>query len=315
MESLIYSLNATVPVFLVIVLGYFLRQVGILNGNFVTVSNAFNFRITLPVLLFCDMAGSNLREEFDIRLVLFCAVVTTVIFFSTWTLARLLLRDKTMVGAFVQVCYRSSVAVLGVAFISNIYGNAGMAPQMMLGSVPLFNIYAVVVLTFEGEKVGEARDNLVRAAKGVITNPILIGLLLGMLVAALGLSLPPAADKTLNLVGSMATPQALICIGAGFEGEKAISKIKTTVVAATVKLMVLPAVFLPVAVLMGFREDALMAVVIMLGSPTTPSSYVMAKTMGGDEVLTSSVVVATTLLSAFTLTFWIFLLRELGYLG
>lgn len=315
MESLTYSLNATVPVFLVIVLGYLFRRAGILNENFVAVSNAFNFRVTLPVLLFCDMAASNLREEFDVRLVLFCAVVTTVGFFSIWILARLLLRDKTMVGAFVQAGYRSSVAVLGVAFISNIYGSAGMAPQMMLGCVPLFNVYAVVVLTFEGEQAGAARDNLIRAAKGVAANPILIGLLLGMLVSALGLTLPAAVDKTLNMVGGMATPQALICIGAGFEGEKTIAKIKTTAAAAAVKLMVLPAVFLPAAVLMGFREDALMAILIMLGSPTTPSSYVMAKTMGGDGVLTSSAIVATTLLSAFTLTFWIFLLRQLGYLG
>ena len=116
MDSLIYSLTATVPVFLVIVLGHVLRRIGLLDGGFVTVSNAFNFRVTLPVLLFCDMAGSHLREEFDVRLVLFCATVTTVMFFAIWFLARLLLRDKSLVGAFVQACCRSSVAVLGLAF-------------------------------------------------------------------------------------------------------------------------------------------------------------------------------------------------------
>lgn len=315
MDSLIYSLNATVPVFLVIVLGYVLRRTGLLDGGFVTVSNAFNFRVTLPVLLFCDMASSQLLEEFDVRLVLFCAAVTTVMFFSIWFLARLLLRDKALVGAFVQVCYRSSVAVLGMAFITNIYGTAGMAPQMILGSVPLFNVYAVVVLTFEGAHTGLARDNLIRAARGVITNPIIIGLALGMLASVLKLSFPPVVDKTLSLVGGMATPQALICIGAGFEGNKALAKLKPTLAAAAVKLMVLPAVFLPVAVLLGFREQSLLTILIMLGSPATPSSYVMAKTMGGDEVLTSSAIVATTLLSAFTLTFWIFLFRQLGYLG
>lgn len=315
MDSLIYSLTATVPVFLVIVLGYVLRQIGLLDGGFVTVSNAFNFRVTLPVLLFCDMAGSHLREEFDVRLVLFCATVTTVMFFAIWFLARLLLRDKSLVGAFVQACYRSSVAVLGVAFITNIYGNARMAPQMILGSVPLFNIYAVAVLTFEGEHTGSAGDNLIRAARGAVTNPIIIGLALGMLASLLDLSFPPMVNKTLGMVGGMATPQALICIGAGFEGRKAVARLKPTLAAAAVKLMALPAVFLPLAVLLGFREQALLAIVIMLGSPVTPSSYVMAKTMGGDDVLTSSAIVATTLLSAFTLTFWIFLFRQLGYLG
>ena len=312
MDSLIYSLTATVPVFLVIVLGHVLRRIGLLDGGFVTVSNAFNFRVTLPVLLFCDMAGSHLREEFDVRLVLFCATVTTVMFFAIWFLARLLLRDKSLVGAFVQACCRSSVAVLGVAFITNIYGNAGMAPQMILGSVPLFNIYAVVVLAFEGEHTGSTGDNLIRAARGAVTNPIIIGLALGMLASLLDLSFPPMVNKTLGMVGGMATPQALICIGAGFEGRKAVARLKPTLAAAAVKLMALPAVFLPLAVLLGFREQALLAIVIMLGSPVTPSSYVMAKTMGGDDALTSSAIVATTLLSAFTLTFWIFLFRQLA---
>ncbi len=314
MDSLIYSLNATVPVFLVIVLGYVLRRIGLLNENFVAVSNAFNFKVTLPVLLFCDMSASHLREEFDPALVLFCAAVTTVMFFSIWFLARRLLRDKSLVGAFVQAGYRSSVAVLGIAFITNIYGDAGMAPQMILGSVPLFNIFAVVVLTFESGSGGSARAHLARAARGVATNPILIGLVLGMLWSLTGLSLPAIADKTLSSVGALATPQALICIGAGFEGRKAIAKLRPTLAAAAVKLLALPALFLPLAAALGFRGQALLAVLIMLGSPTTPSSYVMATSMGGDGVLTSSAIVTTTLLSAFTLTFWIFLYRQLGFL-
>lgn len=314
MDSLVYSLNATVPVFLVIVLGYFLRRIGLLDGNFVKVSNAFNFKVTLPVYLFCDMAGARLREEFDPELVLFCAGATTVMFFSIWFLARLLLRDKAMVGAFVQASYRSSVAVLGIAFISNIYGSAGLAPQMILGAVPLFNIYAVLVLTFESGETGAAGEQLKKALKGIVTNPILIGLVLGILASYIGLDLPAAADKTLSLVGSMATPQALICIGAGFEGSKALKKLAPTCAAAAVKLLVLPAVFGTAAVLLGFRGQALLTILIMLGSPTTPSSYVMTQNMKGDGVLASSVIVATTLLSAFTLTFWIFLGRQLGLL-
>jgi hypothetical protein len=122
-------------------------------------------------------------------------------------------------------------------------------------------------------------------------------------------------DKTLSSVAALATPQALICIGAGFEGRKALKKIKPTLAAAFIKLMVLPALFLPLAVSLGFRGQALITILIMLGSPTTPSSYVMARNMGADDTLTSSVIVATTLLSAFTLTFWIFLFRQLGYLA
>ena len=314
MDSLAYSLNATVPVFLVIVLGYLFRRAGILNEEFVRVANSFCFRITLPVLLFCNMYAADLRSDFNPRLLLFCVTVTTVMFFGIWLLTRLLLKDKTMVGAFVQACYRSSVSVLGVAFITNIYGDAGLAPQMILGSVPLFNVYAVLVLTFEGENRGSGRENLLRAAKGVVTNPVLIGVMLGMAASLLQLHIPAAVDKTLNMVGSVTTPLALICIGAGFEGKKALAKLGPTVAATVVKLAVLPGVFLPAAVALGFRGQALMTILIMLGTPTNFGCYVMAKNMKGDGVLTSSVIVSTTLFSAFTLTFWIFLYRQLGFL-
>ena len=315
MDSLIYSLNATVPVFLVMVLGYVLRRAEILNANFVAVSNKFNFKVTLPVLLFTDMAATDIRADFDGALVLFSALVTLVMFSAVWLLARLLLRDRTLIGAFVQASCRSSVAVLGIAFITNIYGDAGVAPMMILGAVPLFNILSVVVLTFEGEGAQSGVSNLKRAAVGIVTNPILIGLVLGTLSGLLCIHYPPIVDKALDLVASLATPQALICIGAGFEGRKALAKLKPTLAASAVKLVILPAVFLTLAVLLDFRDQALVALIIMLGSPSTPSCYVMAKNMNNDGVLTSSVIVATTLLSAFTLTFWIFLARWLGLIA
>ena len=83
------------------------------------------------------------------------------------------------------------------------------------------------------------------------------------------------------------SPLALVTIGAGFEGKKAIAKIKPSLAASMIKLMVLPAIFLPIAVKLGFRDQALVALVIMLGSPTTPSSYIMAKNMGHEGNLSA----------------------------
>ena len=104
-------------------------------------------------------------------------------------------------------------------------------------------------------------------------------------------------------------------IGASFEGTKAIQKLGPTVAAAFIQTVGLAAVFLPCAVALGFRDEELVALLIMLGSPTTPSSYVMAKNMGHEGVLTASCVAATTLFSALSLTFWIFVLRSGGYIA
>ncbi len=312
MDSLIYSLNATVPVFLVILIGYFLKQIKMLDGAFVKTANRFNFKVTLPALLFADLSATDIIGNFDVKYVLFCALVTITAVAGLWIGAKLFVKDKSIIGEFVQAGYRSSAAVLGVAFIQNIYGNSGMAPVMIVGCVPLFNIFAVLVLTFEGEnkKGSSVKDALLN----IVKNPIIIGIALGAAASLIKLDLPDILDKTIDMIAKISTPLALIAIGAGFEGKKAIAKIKPTAVVSVIKLIVLPAVFLPIAVKMGFRDQELVALIIMLASPTTPSSYIMSRNMGHEAVLTSSAIVVTTLLSSLTLTFWIFMARYLGYI-
>lgn len=312
MESLIYSLNATLPIFSVIVIGYILKQIGMLNDNFIEVANRFNFKVTLPILLFTDIASTNISKNFDGKYVLFCAVVTTICFWTIWFISKKVIKDPSMIGAFVQASFRGSAAILGIAFVKNIYGDAGMAPLMIIGSVPLYNIYSVIVLTFEGDNNEKGTDNIKKACINIIKNPIIIGILLGMLASLLNINFSKIVDKTLQNFAVMASPLALVAIGAGFEGKKALAKIKPTLVASFIKLKVQAALFLPLAVYLGFRDQKLIALVVMLGAPTTVSCYIMAKNMNNDGVLTSSIIVVTTLLSAFTLTIWIFILKSLG---
>lgn len=314
MENFIYSLNATIPIFLVIVIGYVLKQTGILNDEFVSVANKFNFKVTLPFLVFKDIAGANIREDFDVVFVLFCAIATTVCFFAIWGCVKLFVKDKSMIGAFVQASFRSSAAVMGIAFIQNIYGTSGMAPLMIIGSVPLYNIYSVIVLTLEAENSGQGKEKIKKALVGIITNPIIIGILLGLLVSLSGITFPTIINKTIQNMASMASPLALIAIGAGFEGRKALAKIKPTIAVAVIKLVVQTAVFLPIAIQLGFRNEKIIAILVMLAAPTTPSCYIMAKNMKNDGVLTASAVVVTTLFSAVTLTLWIYLLKTFGFI-
>ncbi len=314
MENFIYSINATLPVFLVIVLGYILMQTKMLNENFVTVANKFNFQVTLPFLVFKDISSANVRENFDLKFVLFCAGATTLCFFVIWGLTKLFVKDTTIHGAFVQASFRSSAAVMGIAFIQNIYGNSGMAPMMIIGSVPLYNIFSVIVLTMEANEQIQGSDRIKKAALGIVKNPIIIGILLGLLVSVSGITFPTLVNKTIQSVASMASPLALIAIGAGFEGKKALGKIKPTIWVAFIKLVLQTVVFLPLACMLGFRTEKLIAILIMLAAPTTPSCYIMAKNMKNDGVLTASSVVVTTLCSSITLTFWIYLIKSMGFI-
>lgn len=318
LDSLSFSLNSTMPLFLIMVLGYLLHRCGFLKDDFVGMANKLVFHVALPVQLFHDLATMDIYASFDAKYVLFCAVVTAGSILVIWGLAKLLLKDKSIVGEFVQACYRSSAAILGAAFIQNIYGTSGMSGLMILGSVPLYNIFAVIVLTLESPSLDAKAgmgEKMKKSLKGIITNPILLGIAAGFVWSLLRLPMPTLANKTLTSIASLTSPLALLAIGAGFKGVEALAKLKPTAVATVVKLVVLPALFLPLAVRCGFTDQKLVALMIMLGSVTTPASYVMARQMGHEGSLTGSVCVTTTFFSALTLTFWVTWAHSLGYIA
>ena len=312
MDSLIYSLNATIPIFAIIFLSYLLKKRGFFPDGFAEGADKIIFKVFLPVLLFKDIAAGRITETFDLKFFLFCAISTTVYFFAIWAGAEFFLKDKTMIGAFTQGAFRGSLAVLGVAFIQNIYGHAGLAPLMIVATVPLYNIYAVLVLTVRSNSVHSGVGMLRTTIKGIVTNPIILGILCGLPFSLLEIEFPAMIGKTIDLLSAPATPLALVSIGAGFEGAKAIQKLKPTLAASFIKLVLLPCIFLPIACLLGFRDQALVAILIMTGAPSTVTCYIMAKNMGGDAVLSSSIVVMTTALSAFTMTAALYFMRTIG---
>ena len=316
MNDLIYSLNATMPVFLVIVAGFLFGKAGFFNEGFITAADKFIFNVALPVMVFSDMAKSDLKADMQLPLVGYAAAATTAAFIVIWVCARLFIKDRSITGAFVQASYRSSVAVMGFAFMQNIYGGVGLMPMIVIGCVPLYNIYAVTVLTFESNsrEKGSGADKIKKSIIGICKNPIIISIVLGTAASLSGIyaHFPVIAVKTLSSISSIATPLSLLVIGASFKGAQALKKLRPTVVCCMIKLIFMPLVFVGIAIKAGFTGQALLALVIMLGSPTTPSCYIMAKNMDNDEVLTSSVITATTFFSSVTLTLCIYLCRSMG---
>ena len=311
-ENLIFSLNATVPIFLMMVLGYVLHEIGWMDDEFASKMNRFVFRVPLPVLLFGDLAAVDFARVWNMKFVMFCFGVT-VISIAVSAGISFLWKDRSIQGEFIQASYRSSAAILGIAFIQNIYGTAGMAPLMIIGSVPLYNVMAVLVLSlFKPGQRGLDRDVMKTTLWGIVTNPIILGIAAGLLWSALRLPMPQIMGKMISSVGGVTTPMGLMAMGAAFDLRKAFARVKPAVTAAFIKLIGFCAVFLPAAVRLGFREEELVAILVMLGSATTVTCFVMAKNMGHEGVLSSSVVMLTTLFSAFTLTGWLYLLRSTG---
>ncbi len=309
MSNLVFSLNATLPIFFVMVIGFCLHQIGWIDDVFAAKLNKFVFLVPLPVMLFLQLGTTDFSEVWDTKFVLFCFFATLasigLAFLLSFTLKSIPER-----GEFIQGAYRSSAAILGMAYIENIYGSATIGSLMMIGAVPLYNVMAVVVLvlTSEGNQGLDAKT-MKRTLKNVVTNPIILGILAGLIWSLLKLPMPYLLNQTLGQLSRTATPLGLLALGASIDPKKVGGELKPAILATFVKLIGLELIFLPIAVQMGFRTEKLVAIMIMLGSPTTVTSFVMAKNMGHEGTLTSNTVVLTTVLSAFTLTLWVFVAK------
>lgn len=168
-----------------------------------------------------------------------------------------------------------------------------------------------------GRLIAPERDGgaaVKRALCNVAKNPIILGILLGVPFSLLRVKLPDDSFLDAQYHWRHGDAVALLAVGASFSSGEAAKCVKPALLATAIKLFILPAVFLPIAAMMGFTGSAMIAILIMVGSPTTVSCYVMAKNMGYKGVLTSSVVMLATVLSSISLTLWIFLLRLFGLL-
>ena len=262
MDNLIFSLNATLPIFFTMLLGSFFKRVGLIDEAFSAKMNKFAFAVALPALLFQDISAVDIRESWNGGFVLFCFIATFLSITGVTVLSFFVVKREER-GEFVQGAYRSSAAILGIAFIQNIYGTSGMAPLMIIGTVPLYNAFAVIVLSLL--KPGQRKMDkalLQKTLKGIVTNPIILGIAAGFVWAILKIPQPEILQKTVKNMAVLATPLGLMAMGASFEGKKALGKLKPTLIASALKLVVLAAIFLPIAVWLGYRESELVAILV-----------------------------------------------------
>lgn len=315
LDNLLFCLNATMPIFLLMVIGYLFKKYNIISEQFSKELNSFVFKIALPVLVFNELSKENFSDVWDTGFVIFCFMATLI---SIAILALISVLNKKIddKAEFIQASFRSSAALLGVGIVTNLYGSAGYVPLMIVGAVPLYNITAVILLSVLKPERNEKLDKKVlkRTLIGIITNPILIGIFVGFVWSISGIKMPTIAEKTTTYVGNTATPLGLIALGASLDLKSFGNRVKTVMVATFFKLIGFCLLFIPVALYMDYRKDKLIAILIMLGSPTTVSSFVMAKSMGHDGQTSAGTVMCSTLFSAFTLTLWLFILKTMNYI-
>lgn len=314
-SNLIFCLNATMPIFIMMIIGYLFRKYNIISEQFTKEMNSFVFKIALPVLVFNELAGENFSDIWDTGFVIFCFVVT-VLQITISAIFSIVSKKVDDNAEFIQASFRSSAALLGVGIVQNLYGEAGFVPLMIVGAVPLYNITAVSLLSILKPEKNESlsKEVLKKTLFGIITNPIILGIIVGFLWSIFKIPRPFIFERTTTYIGNLATPLGLMALGASLDFKSIGNKVFSVVSATTFKLVIFCMLFIPVALQFGYRKDKLLAILIMLGSPTTVSSFVMARSMGHDGQTSAGTVMLSTLFSAFTLTLWLFILKSADFI-
>ena len=308
--NFVACLDAVLPIFGLILLGYAAKCMGLLDRNDVRKMNKVFFRFFLPVMLFYSLYTSELSTAVQPSLIAYALGCTLLIFFVSLALVRHVEPERSRRGVIVQGLFRSNLVFIGLPVVESLMGAENLGPVVLLIAtvVPLFNILAVVVLEYYG---GE-RTRPGRLFLDILKNPLIIGSAAGFLFLVAGWKLPLPLETLARQMNQACSPVMLFLLGAFLQPEGLKNDRRAVLWVSFGRLMIVPAVTLIPAVLLGWRGVALASLLPVFASSTAVNSFTMAQQMGGDAELAGNIVVATSALCSLTLFLWCFLFKTLG---
>ena len=313
MENLILSFQVVLPLFIMMVLGYFIRSIRLVDDHSVKHLNNVVFRVFLPVLLFCNVYHCDLEGTIRPKLMIFAPICVLISFFLTFVIVCFLEKENSRRGVLIQGIFRSNFIIFGLPVTISLYGEeaGGIAALLIAVIIPIFNIFSVAALEIFSDK---GKFNWKKIIKGIVTNPLIIASILALIALLSGIKIPTVLDDVLSDIGGVATPLGLMILGASFAFSAVRDRLREIIIGVAGKLVIIPLIFLPIAIAMGFRGAELVALLALFGSPTAVSSFTMAQQMGGDSELAGHLVVLGSLFSILTMFLWIFILKQMAFI-
>lgn len=309
LESLSFALEVTLPISLIIGLGILFKRIGWVTEEFAKTGSALVFNVTLPCLLFVNIATTNLTDHFPMLLIVLAASVMTVSFLVMHILAYGI-TVKGARGAFVQGACRGNMAIVGLALSVNAFGSSALSIASMYLAVlvvPL-NIFSILTLYYHQEKTPKFYE----VAKSVFTNPLAIAIFAAIVMALLPFNPPKLLLDTGSYIAKMTLPLALLCVGATIRWQEfRASGVLYWAIGS--KLVFIPVLATVLGFYFGLREEQLGVLFMMTAAPTAAAAYPMVRNIGGDYHLTAAIIAGSTLLSIVSSTLGLFILRHLQW--
>ena len=309
MNDLFVCLNAILPVFFIMAVGYLARRIGLVREELLSGMNAVAFKVFMPLMNFYNIYSSNLSSSWRPGLLLFAALGILVMFSLGMLISRLMPLRPESRGTFAQALFHANFLILGIPVARNLVpgGDAGVVSMLAAVTGLVFNILAVIALENGGEK--QDRKKLLL---DILCHPLVYSSVVAVVFLLLGIRLPVPVDSAVRDMGRVASPLMLFLLGAFFRFRGFRGRGKALAVICLGRLVVFPAIGLACAVLLGFRGMEFVSLLVLFASPVAVSSFTMAQQMGGDPSLSGNAVVLTSSLCSLTLFGWSMLFKLLG---
>lgn len=310
MDNFMIGFNAVMPMLMYMLIGQFLTRSGLIQQKSYADINRALFQVLLPLNLFTNVYNSNFKEDFAPRTLTYVLGYAILIFIVYALIVPIVNKSNQQRGVILQGSIRSNAILFGLPLGTALLGpdNLGLVSIVLATIVPFNNVLSVISLSI----YSDTKVSFKQIAKNILTNPMVIFTVIGILFVVFQISLPSFVNTTLSNISSMVSPLALIVMGGTFS----FGKIKDagfplyfTVVS---KLLIVPVIALIIGAMLGFRDQSIVAILIATAGPTAVSSYAQALAAGGDGDLANQIVVFTTIGSMFSLVLFIYIMKVFG---
>lgn len=305
------ALNVSAPIFLIITLGFFLKQKQLINDSFIQASSKLIFNIGLPLMLFKSTATRDFQQLINVQHIAFLVSTTLIIFFLSTLTANKTINAKEDKGVFVQGAFRGNLIIVGLALAANAYGEHGVAiatlPMAII--IILYNLLSIYTLN---ASLHQQSFSLKKTVTDIIKNPLIIGIVVGLMVNLIGMPIPDVFNQTTDHIAKMTLPLALICIGGSFNILQLKDNLRPAIISSIWKIIISPVVLIMMLIIWPIDPKAAGVLFLLVASPTATASFVMVKAMNGNSDLAAKIIIITTLTSLFTITIGFALLVSFG---
>lgn len=298
------------PVLVMILLGFLLRRYNFFSEKTVSELSWMVYWVGLPCLLFYKAATSTLNLAVCGRIyaVLLISLITCIIIAYIFSAAFRI--PSKSVSAVVQGAFRGNLAYIGLPVVIYSFSNTSAQTAAEAETTAVFilalmvfanNAFAVVLFLLHQHRFN--RQSIPRIARNILTNPLLISLAAGLIVALFTNRLPIILDRTLSAISQMVLPLALISVGASISVRKINFHLCPAALSSFVKLAICPiAGYLVACYLIPLSPEHLRLAMIFMACPTAAASYILAQQLGGDHELTATIVGLSSILSIISLS-------------